>query len=214
MKTAPVNAGLNDAQLIESIKKGNEPAMEQLMNRHNSHLKVYLHALMHNSTWEEDALQDTWLKALLYLRDNRYHESGRFSHWLFRLAHTIALNVLRGERPYLHDDEKLLSHEQEQAEVLPEGNDDDEETARSGYNRLEASDKEIVDEHYRGWSFGEIGINKGMKENTARKRYARAMKRIRKYIEIKALKKNLKKVSRNGSPACYYYKGLSTESNP
>lgn len=189
------SAGLNDAQLIESIKEGSNPAMEQLINRHNSHLKIYLHALLRNSAWEEDALQNLWIKVLLEVRNNRYHECGRFTHWLDCLAKTAAQNILRCEHHYLHDDKKLLSREQEQTEVLPDGNDDEEETARRGYNRLGTSDKEIVDKHYRGWSFGEIGINKGMKENTARVRYSRAMKRIRKYIANKAMKKKFEEVA-------------------
>ncbi len=197
MKTSSAMACLNDAQLIECIKEGSNPAMEQLMERHSSHLKAYLHSLLRNSAWEEDALQNLWIKVLLEVRNNRYRESGRFAHWLDCLAKTAAFNILRSEKHYLHDDKKLRGQEQEQAEVRPDGNDDEEETARSGYNSLQACDKEIVDKHYRGWSFGEIGMDKGMKENTARARYSRAMKRIRKYITKMGMKKRTGELSKH-----------------
>jgi RNA polymerase sigma-70 factor (ECF subfamily) len=190
MKNAPLSTGLNDAELVECIKEGKEHAMELLIKRHNSRMKGYLHALLRNSVWEDDALQELWIKVLQELRNNRYRESGKFTHWLVCLAKTVAQNILRSERHYLHDDNKLIAQEREQAEVQPEGNDDEQEAIRSAYHILEDGDKEIVDKRYRGCSFGEISKIKGMKENTARARYSRAMKRIKQLISNTDMKES------------------------
>lgn len=94
---------LSDMQLAIAVQRGNNKAFDVLMLRHASHLKKYLHRLLHNNEIEQDVLQDIWLRVLSLLRGYIYRENGQFSGWLNSIAFKKAMQVKEQEKHYVHN---------------------------------------------------------------------------------------------------------------
>lgn len=88
----------SDDELISAFRQGEAAAFERLYARHRVALWNYLRRHLGSQAGRADELfQETWLKAIDAL--DRYQSDGRFSSWLFRIAHnTMVDQVRRGAR--------------------------------------------------------------------------------------------------------------------
>lgn len=78
--------------LIKASQRGDEKAMAELVQAHAQAINQYLLNLCGNIHLAEDLAQDTFLRALLALKD--YQFRAPFKAWLFR----IAINLFRDYR--------------------------------------------------------------------------------------------------------------------
>ena len=103
----------SDSVLIKAYLHGDDKAFELLYNRYRKQLYGYLHNLLRNSGVDpDDIFEETWLKAINKL--SKYHDDGRFSAWLFRLAHNIFIDHIRQNRNRV-----FISADQENMPELP-----------------------------------------------------------------------------------------------
>ena len=85
---------VNDKILIQRyLKDEDELALRTLFQPHEEGLFRYLWQMLKHQQDSEDALQDTFRKAIEALP--RYREENHFKSWLFRIAHNTALEVIR-----------------------------------------------------------------------------------------------------------------------
>ena len=83
-----------DESLARAVANGDDEAFSRLYERYAPRLYGYCWTILRDETNAQDALQSTWLKALVALR--RRQRAAPVRPWLFRIAHNEAITVLRG----------------------------------------------------------------------------------------------------------------------
>jgi len=86
---------LSDQNLVSLYIKGNEDALEVIVNRHRARIFSYIIATIKDKTLAEDFFQDTFIKVIKTLRGGRYNEEGKFLPWVMRIAHNLMIDYFR-----------------------------------------------------------------------------------------------------------------------
>lgn len=168
-----------DEQLVSLYVKGNNEAFDILLERYKVRLYTYISYSIHNADTAGDIFQETFVKAIMTLKQGRYKESGKFYPWLTRIAHNLIIDQFRAEKNNgsLLNDEPALSLRKHE-ETGEDGDRIDEQVFEEIchlVDYLPESQKEIVQMRiYQNLSFKEIAQIKGLSINTAlgRMRYA------------------------------------------
>jgi len=171
----------SDSELVSLYITGNEKAFEILVNRHKNRVFTSIMLIVKNQDVAEDLLQDSFIKAIHTMKGGRYNEEGKFSSWISRIAHNLAIDYFRKEKRnptiQLEDNIKAfnsLSYAEDSAEALQIK----EETfarLKAMIDLLPENQKEVlIMRHYADMSFQEIADATGVSINTAlgRMRYA------------------------------------------
>jgi RNA polymerase sigma-70 factor (ECF subfamily) len=87
-----------DEQLIEMFVSGNNGAVNELLFRYKDRLFRYIYSIVKNRELTEDFFQDTFIKAITILKQNRYVSQGYFLTWLCRIAHNLIVDYFRKEK--------------------------------------------------------------------------------------------------------------------
>ena len=83
-----------DVQLMLRVATDDHGAFEELVARYQDRLIGFFFHLLGDRSVSEDLAQDAFLR--IYRARERYKASARFSTWLFRIAHNLASNQIRG----------------------------------------------------------------------------------------------------------------------
>lgn len=86
-----------DAALLRAAQAGDRTAVEALVARHKRSLFALCYGILRHADDAEDALQETFLRALRGLP--RFRGDAAFPTWLFRIAVNVCLNFKRSQRP-------------------------------------------------------------------------------------------------------------------
>jgi RNA polymerase sigma-70 factor, ECF subfamily len=142
---------VEDRDLIKRARKGDVDAFNDLVSRWEKRVFNYLFKLLNRREDAQDVAQEVFLKAYQNLR--KLEDPGKFTSWLFRIAHNEAYSLLRKSRP---EDEFVMD---------PAGGDTlrrlyPSETAMavaSAMERLTGEQREVVVlKVYQGFKFEEI----------------------------------------------------------
>ena len=186
---------VNDQELVQAYIKGDQAAIESLINRHRSKVYTYILLTIKNQQLAEDLFQETFIKVIQSLRAGKYRDNGRFLSWVIRIAHNLIIDHFRKEKQMnsvsnddtevdlfnskkLSDDniEELIINSQIKTEI------------RILINELPDDQREVVLlRHYGGLSFKEIADQTDVSINTALGRMRYALINLRKLIEEKKL---------------------------
>lgn len=175
------NSQRNDSELVSLYIAGDEKAFEVLVNRHKNRVFTSIMLIVKDNDVAEDLLQDSFIKAIHTMKGGRYNEEGKFSSWISRIAHNLAIDYFRKEKrnptSQIEDNIKAfnsLSYAEDSAETLQIK----EETfarLKDMIELLPENQKEVlIMRHYADMSFQEIAEATGVSINTAlgRMRYA------------------------------------------
>ena len=108
--------GLNENTVIAAAKRGQTAAFDELWQSHTKRILRTTYRITRNREDAEDALQDSFLRAFLHIKD--FDGRSSFSTWLTRIAINSALMILRKKRSALelsiddpgnHDSESSVS---------------------------------------------------------------------------------------------------------
>lgn len=116
---------LTDDKLVAAYAGGENQAFDVLLRRHQARVFSYIYSVVKNRDIADDIFQETFVKAIMTIRQGRYAESGKFSAWISRIAHNLIIDYYRQEKS-----ENTLSADDESVDVL---------------NRREHSDSNIED---------------------------------------------------------------------
>lgn len=95
--TVSENSAPSDEMLTAAAAAGNEEAIEMLFNRYRKPVYAYLNRMLGNDVMSaDDVFQELWIKVINKLPS--YQENGKFSAWLFRVAHNQVLEHFRREK--------------------------------------------------------------------------------------------------------------------
>ncbi|MFC5270558.1 RNA polymerase sigma factor [Adhaeribacter terreus] len=171
----------SDSELVSLYITGNKKAFEILVNRHKNRVFTSIMLIVKDEDVAEDLLQDSFIKAIHTMKGGRYNEEGKFSSWISRIAHNLAIDHFRKEKrnPTLQLEDNIkafnsLSYAEDSAEALQIR----EETfarLKAMIDLLPENQKEVlIMRHYADMSFQEIADATGVSINTAlgRMRYA------------------------------------------
>lgn len=87
---------MSDEMLVSMAKSGDANAFVELSKRHAGKVFQAAYRITRNRQDAEDALQDSFLKAFMHVKD--FQERSSFSTWLTRIAMNSALMMLRKKR--------------------------------------------------------------------------------------------------------------------
>ncbi len=87
-----------DDKLVEEFMSGNEAAFDVLLKHHQDKLYSYILYVVRNEDMADDLFQETFVKAIVNLRQGRYTSNGKFYSWLTRIAHNLLIDQFRNER--------------------------------------------------------------------------------------------------------------------
>ena len=88
---------VEDRDLIARARRGDVEGYNLLVSRWEKRVFNYLYRLVSNREDALDLSQDVFLKG--YQNLSKLDDPGRFSAWLFRIAHNEAFSLLRRRRP-------------------------------------------------------------------------------------------------------------------
>lgn len=86
----------SDACLVARVSTGDCPAFEELVHRHQRAVIGYLVGLLGDRDEALDGAQEVFIRLLT--RAEKYHPSGSFRAWLFRIATNVAIDAIRSRR--------------------------------------------------------------------------------------------------------------------
>lgn len=186
---------LSDYKLVTQFVKGDQLSLEELVTRHKDKVFTYIVLIVKNEQLAEDIFQETFIKVIKSLLNNKYKDNGKFLSWVIRIAHNLIIDHYRKERQLntinnddfetdlfntkKHSDQTIedeLIHEQITCDV------------RRLIEELPDDQKQVVLlRHYAGLSFKEIAQQTNVSINTALGRMRYALINLRKLIEEKDL---------------------------
>lgn len=188
-----MNTGINrtDETLVALYANGDNEAFDVLLNRYRTKLYTYIYYIVRNSEQAEDIFQETFMKAIITIRQGRYNENGKFSAWLRRIAHNLIIDAYRQEKS-----ENVISCDEPEANILnniklAEGTIENEmvgrqilEDVRHLMNCLPDEQREVVQmRFYQDLSFKEIAELTGVSINTSLGRMRYAILNLRRMAE-------------------------------
>ncbi len=174
--TLPTTDGEPDEVLLPAVARGDEAAFRALYQRYTPRLRALLLRMLggHRSD-ADDALQDTWVRAVAGLASFR-HESA-FATWLQGIGVRVAWEAIRRKHPSLElsDADNVGVDPPDAAERL-----DLEEALR----RLPLPYRTVVVLHdVEGFGHAEIADSLGIAVGTSRSLLSRARRSLRAMLE-------------------------------
>lgn len=173
---------MTDEQLVRAYAQGSNDAFDVLLKRHQDKIFNYILRIVKNEDVANDIFQETFVKAILTIKQGRYTENGKFPAWISRIAHNLIIDYYRQEKS-----DNVQSTDLEELDVLNkkelcEGTIEDfliqnqiQEDVRTLITHLPDLQREVLTmRYYQNLSFKEIAEKTGVSINTAlgRMRYA------------------------------------------
>lgn len=182
---------MTDEQLVSDYSNGNNLAFDILLARHKQSLFNYIYFAVRKRELAEDIFQETFIKAIVTIKQGRYTESGKFRGWISRIAHNLIIDHFRQEK-----NENTISNDDAPIDLLNnftlcEGTIEDriictQITAdiRKLISFLPESQRQVLEmRYYQDLSFKEIADQTGVSINTALGRMRYAIINIRQMAE-------------------------------
>lgn len=173
---------LTDEALVTAYAQGDNKAFDTLLRRHQNRVFTYIFNVIKNKEIADDIFQETFVKAIMTIKQGRYTDSGKFSAWLTRIAHNLIIDYFRQEKSENtvsvdNDDTDLLNRrdlaDENIEDLLVTGQINTD--VRRIMESLPPTQREVLEmRFYRDMSFKEIADATGVSINTAlgRMRYA------------------------------------------
>jgi RNA polymerase sigma-70 factor, ECF subfamily len=87
---------LNDEALIVFIREKDKQAYSLIMDRYGTKIRRYINRLINNDADAQDLVQQVFIN--VYTDIFSFDEKRKFSSWIYRVAHNVAVNYLKKKR--------------------------------------------------------------------------------------------------------------------
>lgn len=186
---------LSDEQLVKNHANGDSDAFDTLLARYQQKIYSYILFLVHDDEVADDLFQETFIKAIVTIRQGRYVESGRFSAWLTRIAHNLVIDKYRQDR-----NSNVISNDASDADLFNDASLSDITVEMKMITEQSLTDvgrllKELPDNQkevlymrfYQDLSFKEIADATGVSINTALGRMRYGLINLRKMVSERGI---------------------------
>lgn len=186
---------LSDEQLVRNYANGDSDAFDTLLARYQQKIYSYILFLVHDDEVADDLFQETFMKAIVTIRQGRYVESGRFSAWLTRIAHNLVIDKYRQDR-----NSNVISNDASDADLFNDASLSDITVEMKMITEQSLTDvgrllKELPDNQkevlymrfYQDLSFKEIADATGVSINTALGRMRYGLINLRKMVSERGI---------------------------
>ncbi len=186
---------LSDEQLVKNYANGDSDAFDTLFARYQQKIYSYILFLVHDDEVADDLFQETFMKAIVTIRQGRYVESGRFSAWLTRIAHNLVIDKYRQDR-----NSNVISNDASDADLFNDVSLSDITVEMKMITEQSLTDvgrllKELPDNQkevlymrfYQDLSFKEIADATGVSINTALGRMRYGLINLRKMVSERGI---------------------------
>lgn len=186
---------LSDEQLVKNYANGDSDAFDTLLARYQQKIYSYILFLVHDDEVADDLFQETFMKAIVTIRQGRYVESGRFSAWLTRIAHNLVIDKYRQNR-----NSNVISNDASDADLFNDASLSDITVEMKMITEQSLTDvgrllKELPDNQkevlymrfYQDLSFKEIADATGVSINTALGRMRYGLINLRKMVSERGI---------------------------
>ena len=186
---------LSDEQLVKNYANGDSDAFDTLLARYQQKIYSYILFLVHDDEVADDLFQETFMKAIVTIRQGRYVESGRFSAWLTRIAHNLVIDKYRQDR-----NSNVISNDASDADLFNDVSLSDITVEMKMITEQSLTDvgrllKELPDTQkevlymrfYQDLSFKEIADATGVSINTALGRMRYGLINLRKMVSERGI---------------------------
>ena len=185
----------SDSELVSLYASGSESAFETLLNRHKSAVFSYILHRVNNRDTADDLFQETFIKAIQFIREGRYDERGKFINWIMRIAHNTIVDYVRKESrtvvlkswetERLTTSSRFIEETDYETECIQK---EIQEHINKLLAFLPAEQREVlILKHISNYSFKEIAEITQVNMNTALGRMRYALKNLRKMIRQKEI---------------------------
>ncbi len=173
---------MTDETLVNLYACGNNSAFDVLLDRYKKSIHSYIFYVVRNQDLTEDIFQETFLKAIMAIKQGRYTDNGKFKAWIMRMAHNLIIDNFRQNR-----NENTISNDEVEVDLfndmkLCESTIEEEIVQKQVFSdvkkliqHLPDNQREVLEmRYYQEMSFKEIANITGVSINTAlgRMRYA------------------------------------------
>lgn len=188
-------SGLSDEALVRAYALGDNEAFDTLLERHQQNLFSYILQMVRDRDLADDIFQETFIKAITTIKQNRYNELGKFAPWIFRIARNLVVDTFRADKTDISLSADAAGYDvlnrRDPADLTAEDMMIDlqiEEDIRSLIEALPENQQEVLQmRYYRDMSFKEIAEATGVSINTALGRMHYAVLNLRKMVKDKNL---------------------------
>ncbi len=173
---------MTDTELLIRFRKGDDCALEVIFERHETAIFHFLIGILRDHHQAEDALQETFIKALL---DSESIDPEKLRSWLFTVAHREALLLKRKQKRRAELSEPALELP-DPSPCGPEAVDRNDLARRITelLDELPRPQREVIRARiFEGKRYREIAADLGCPLNTALARMHEGLKRLRQLWE-------------------------------
>ena len=186
---------MTDDELVAAYANGDNAAFDVLLNRHKSGVFSYIYFVVRNRELTEDIFQETFVKAIMTIKQGRYTDEGKFRPWINRIAHNLIIDHYRQEK-----NEQTISNDDYEFDLLnnikiADGSIEDaivRDQITSDVQHLikflPENQREVLQlRYYQDFSFQEIAEMTGVSINTALGRMRYAILNMRRMVNEKQI---------------------------
>lgn len=186
---------LTDEQLVQAYACGDNNAFDTLLVRHKTKLYNYILSLVKDEELADDIFQDTFVKAIMTIRQGRYDDRGKFPAWLCRIARNLVIDSFRQDKAEAAVSTDDANYDILNRRELSEGTIEDalidiqiENDLRRLVDELPDNQREVLHmRYYKDLSFKEIAEITGVSINTALGRMRYAILNLRRLAKTQAV---------------------------
>jgi len=174
---------LTDEDLMVRAAEGSVTAFEALVRRWDRSMLRYFERFTGSAEWSNDLRQELFFR--LYRSRGTYRPGGRFSSWLYRMAHNVAVDVVCRKGSL---DQTALDEEETIDPVTPEAPARVLERElgvilKRAIQRLSVEERTVlILKHDERMTFEEIAEVLDMPLSTVKSRLYRSFTKLRRYL--------------------------------
>ena len=104
---------LTDQELIRQYMNGCEPAFQHLVERHKDKIYTAIYLKVRDAYLAEDIFQESFIKAIEFVRCGKYKDDNKFGAWVGRIAYNLCMDYFRKNKrtpTVVGDSDELFRH--------------------------------------------------------------------------------------------------------